>query len=221
MCELFGLSASQRVAGSALPRAEFQARGGAPAGHLPCRRAGGPDIDQSPDTRHGARRGVRSEHGIYPAGTYIKSPPGSMHAPRSPTGCTLFCRVRHLDGRDLVQVVVRPLDRHWHRGLVSGLEVLPLDQFGATHAALVRWAPGTGFRKHQHFGGEEIFVLEGTFQDEYGRYPIGTWIRNPHMSSHQPYSDSGCQIFVKALHQRVRHQEVLSVDRGLADSHRD
>lgn len=31
MCELFGLSASQRIAGSALPLAEFQARGGATA----------------------------------------------------------------------------------------------------------------------------------------------------------------------------------------------
>ena len=30
------------------------------------------------------------EHGIYPAGTYFKNPPGSAHAPRSAAGCTLF-----------------------------------------------------------------------------------------------------------------------------------
>ncbi|HEY2976920.1 MAG TPA: cupin domain-containing protein, partial [Burkholderiaceae bacterium] len=105
-----------------------------------------------------------------------------------------------LDDRDLERVVVRPLDRHWRSGLVVGLEVLALDRFGATHTALVRWAPGTVFSKHQHVGGEEIFVLEGTFQDEYGRYPSGTWIRSPHMSSHLPYSDSGCLIFVKVGH---------------------
>jgi len=143
---------------------------------------------------------LADEHGTYPAGTYIKSPPGLMHAPRSTAGCTLFVKRGHLDDRDLERVVVRPLDRHWRPGLVSGLEVLALDQFGAAHTALVRWAPGTVFSKHRHFGGEEIFVLEGTFQDEYGRYPIGTWIRNPHMSSHQPYSDSGCLIFVKVGH---------------------
>lgn len=111
------------------------------------------------------------EHGIYPAGTYIKNPLGSMHAPRSAAGCTLFVKLRQLDDRDLKRVAVRPLDRRWHPGLVSGLQVLALDQFGATHTALVRWAPGTVFRKHHHFGGEEIFVLEGTFQDEYGHYP--------------------------------------------------
>lgn len=140
------------------------------------------------------------EHGIYPAGTYIKNPPGSMHAPRSAAGCTMLVKLRQLNDCDLERVVVRPLDRHWRPGLVNGLEVLALDQFGATHTALVRWAPGTVFRKHHHFGGEEILVLEGTFQDEYGRYPVGTWIRSPHMSSHHPYSDSGCLIFVKVGH---------------------
>ncbi|MBP7790497.1 MAG: cupin domain-containing protein [Zoogloea sp.] len=140
------------------------------------------------------------EYGVYPAGTYIKNPPGSRHAPRSAAGCTLFVKLRHLDDRDSEQVVVRPPDRRWRPGLVSGLEVLALSQFGTTHTALVRWAPGTFFNKHQHFGGEEILVLQGTFQDEYGDYPSGTWIRSPHMSSHQPYSEPGCLIFVKVGH---------------------
>ncbi len=36
------------------------------------------------------------EHGVYPAGTYIKNPPGSSHAPRSTTGCTLFVKLRQM-----------------------------------------------------------------------------------------------------------------------------
>lgn len=140
------------------------------------------------------------EHGIYPAGTYIKNPPGSGHSPRSTAGCTLFVKLRHLEDHDADRVVVRPSDRRWRPGMVSGLEVLALSQFGTTHTALVRWAPGTVFNKHQHFGGEEILVLQGTFQDEYGDYPSGTWIRSPHMSSHQPYSAPGCLIFVKVGH---------------------
>jgi anti-sigma factor ChrR (cupin superfamily) len=140
------------------------------------------------------------EHGIYPAGTYIKNPPASMYAPRSTAGCMLFVRRGQLDCRDLERVVVRPADRHWRPGLVGGLEVSALDRSGSASTALVRWAPGTAFSKHRHFGGEEIFVLEGTFQDEHGHYPVGTWIRSPHMSSHQPYSDSGCLIFVKVGH---------------------
>ena len=140
------------------------------------------------------------EHGIYPAGTYIKNPNGSAHAPRSETGCTLFVKLRQLDDGDTQRVVVRPADRRWSPGLVSGLEVFALSQWGTTHTALVRWAPGTYFQRHQHFGGEEILVLEGTFQDEFGDYPRGTWLRSPHLSSHQPYSTEGCLILVKVGH---------------------
>ncbi|HAT31297.1 MAG TPA: cupin [Janthinobacterium sp.] len=140
------------------------------------------------------------EHGVYPAGTYIKNPPGSSHAPRSDTGCTLFVKLRHLDEYDLERVVLRPSARRWQQGMVPGLQVLGLDQFGASHTALVRWAPGTVFSKHFHYGGEEIFVLEGTFQDEFGDYPRGTWIRSPHLSAHQPFSEAGCTILVKVGH---------------------
>ncbi len=140
------------------------------------------------------------EHGTYPAGTYIKNPNGSSHSPQSATGCTLFVKLRQLDDGDLQRVVLRPTDRLWRQGMVAGLEVCPLSEFGPTHTALVRWAPATFFNKHQHFGGEEIFVLEGTFQDEQGDYPSGTWLRSPHMSSHQPYSEPGCLIFVKVGH---------------------
>ena len=140
------------------------------------------------------------EYGAYLAGTYIKNPPGSTHAPGSDAGCTLFVKRRYLEDHDSERVVVRPSYQQWRPGLISGLEVLALDQFGATHTALVRWAPGTSFGKHRHFGGEEIFVLQGTFQDESGHYPTGTWIRSPHLSSHQPLSDTGCLIFVKVGH---------------------
>lgn len=142
----------------------------------------------------------RDEYGSYPAGTYLKNPPGSTHAPTSPIGCTLFVKLRQLYAQDLERVVARPTDRRWHPGLVSGLEVSPLDQCGTVHTALVRWAPGTFFNKHHHAGGEEILVLQGTFQDEHGDYAQGTWMRSPHMSSHQPYSQSGCLIFVKVGH---------------------
>ena len=88
----------------------------------------------------------------------------------------------------------------WFAGLVPGLSVLPLSEFGSQHTALVRWAPGTRFNAHRHHGGEEIYVLDGVFEDEFGRYPAGTWIRSPHLSAHRPFSDEGCTIFVKTGH---------------------
>ena len=48
--------------------------------------------------------------------------------------------------------------------------------------------------------GEEILVLEGTFSDEHGDFGAGTYFRNGPGSSHAPFSNEGCTLFVK-LHQ--------------------
>jgi anti-sigma factor ChrR (cupin superfamily) len=78
---------------------------------------------------------------------------------------------------------------------------MPLHEFEGEHVALVRWAPHTQFKPHKHWGGEEIFVLEGTFFDEHGQYPRGSWLRSPHLSLHTPYTkEDGALIFVKTGH---------------------
>ena len=140
------------------------------------------------------------EHGQYTAGTWLKNPPGSQHAPSSPDGCLLFVKLCHLTADDEIAGRIDTRNAQWQPGLVEGLSVLPLDSVGTTHTALVRWAPGTQFKPHSHWGGEEILVLEGTFQDEQGDYPAGTWLRNPHGSSHRPFSTEGCLIYVKVGH---------------------
>ena len=62
---------------------------------------------------------------------------------------------------------------------------------------IVRYAPGSHFSSHVHTGGEEFLVLEGVFEDDYGHWPAGSYIRNPPQSSHTPGSTHGCTIFVK------------------------
>lgn len=150
----------------------------------------------------------RDESGVHGPGTFIRNPPGSSHAPGSRDGCTLFVKLRHVDPEDLAQVTIKTLGSDpgvtgvaaWRAGLVPGLSVLPLHEFRTQHTALVRWAPGTRFQPHRHWGGEEIYVIEGTFEDELGRYPAGTWIRSPHLSEHRPSSPEGCTILVKTGH---------------------
>ena len=143
---------------------------------------------------------LEDEFGVYPAGTYIKNPPGSAHAPRSHPGCTLFVKLRHMQLDDQQRVVINTHKASWYQGQVPGLSVLPLSEFGAEHTALVRWMPGTQFNPHRHYQGEEIFVIEGTFEDEHGRYPAGSWLRSPHLSQHRPFSTEGCLILVKTGH---------------------
>jgi anti-sigma factor ChrR (cupin superfamily) len=142
------------------------------------------------------------EHGDYPAGTYVRNPIGSSHQPKvGLEGATIFVKLRQFDVRDTAQIVVDTTTELWRPGLVDGLSVMPLHEFEGEHVALVRWAPHTRFNFHQHWGGEEIFVLEGTFFDEHGEYPKGSWLRSPHLSKHTPYTqDDGALIYVKVGH---------------------
>ncbi len=142
------------------------------------------------------------EDGVYPAGTYLRNPAGTTHRPAAgPDGALLFVKLHQFQNQDQETVRVQTRSGHWRPGLVDGLTVLPLHQYETEHVALVHWAPDTQFSRHTHFGGEEIFVIEGTFHDEHGSYPKGSWIRSPHLSTHTPFTESdGALIYVKTGH---------------------
>lgn len=141
------------------------------------------------------------EHADYPAGTYVRNPIGTSHTPHiGPEGATILVKLCQFDESDAAQFAVNTRATDFLPGSAPGLSVLPLHSTEGENVALVRWAPGTKFSQHAHWGGEEIFVIEGTFQDEHGDYPAGSWIRSPHMSRHAPWSDEGCLIYVKTGH---------------------
>jgi anti-sigma factor ChrR (cupin superfamily) len=144
------------------------------------------------------------DDGEYPVGAYVRNPVGSKHAPRAgQDGATLLVKLHQFSAADVNRVVVQTTMAPWLPGSVSGLSVLSLHEFGEEHVALVRWAPNTQFHRHSHWGGEEIFVLEGVFRDDYGDYPAGSWIRSPHLSTHLPFTTSeGATIYVKTGHLR-------------------
>ncbi|NCF77656.1 MAG: cupin [Proteobacteria bacterium] len=88
----------------------------------------------------------------------------------------------------------------WTPSPMAGVDRRMLDRIGgevARATSIVRYAPGSRFSAHTHTGGEEFIVLDGVFQDEYGDFPAGTYVRNPPTTAHTPGSDSGCTIFVK------------------------
>lgn len=141
------------------------------------------------------------EHGDYPAGTYLRNPPGTSHQPFSTEGCTLLVKLWQFAEHDSIQQVLNTQQAQWLPGLVDGLSVLPLHEHDGVNTALVRWAPHTQFNRHSHPGGEEILVLEGLFCDELGAYPAGSWLRNPRFSSHAPFTlEQGALIYVKVNH---------------------
>lgn len=141
------------------------------------------------------------ENGDYPAGTYVRNPIGSRHTPFSKDGATIFVKLHQFDPSDIEQKVIDTRKAQFLPGLVDGLSVLPLHQTESENVALVHWAPNTQFNPHRHWGGEEILVLEGVFEDEHGRYPAGSWLRSPHLSQHTPFTrEEGALIYVKTGH---------------------
>jgi len=139
------------------------------------------------------------ERGDYPAGTYIRNPPGSVHAPFSKQGCTLFVKLDQFDSQDLETVILDTNEVAMQPG-IGNLKVLSLHHFSTEGSALVFWPAGERFQSHRHWGGEEILVLQGELKDEHGSYPKGCWIRSPHLSEHFPYAEEDTLIYVKTGH---------------------
>ena len=140
------------------------------------------------------------EAGDFGPGSYLRNPVGTSHTPFTHEGCMIFVKLWQFQRGDTKIVKIDTQAQTFTPGLVDGLSVLPLHQFEGESVALVRWQPGTVFSRHSHFGGEEIFVIEGTFDDEFGSYPAGSWLRSPHQSIHTPFSNAGCLIYVKVGH---------------------
>jgi len=95
---------------------------------------------------------------------------------------------------------VRFADEPWVPSPEPAVERKRLDREGdevARATSIVRYAAGASFAPHIHPLGEELLVLEGVFQDEHGDAPHGTYVRNPPLSRHRPFSREGCVIFVK------------------------
>ncbi|QCP54338.1 anti-sigma factor [Trinickia violacea] len=113
------------------------------------------------------------------------------------------------------RAVVAAHQYQWTASPQTGVERVMLDRLGSERAratSIVRYAPGSSFARHQHPGGEEIFVLSGTFSDGDGHYPAGWYLRNPPGSSHQPFSNDGTLIFVKLWQMSPGEARAVRID---------
>ena len=139
------------------------------------------------------------EDGDYPAGSYLRNPPGSAHAPFSRDGCLLFVKLRQFMAGDKKQIRIDTTTAAWYPGSAPGALLMPLHEHDGVSTALVRWAPHTRCNARTIVGGEEMLVLAGAFRDEAGTYAAGTWLRNPPGSRCTINTDAeGAMVYVKA-----------------------
>lgn len=112
-------------------------------------------------------------------------------------------------------VVVDSAALPWVPSPLEGVSRRMIERDGGEVArvtSLVRYAPGSHFSEHTHTGGEEYLVLDGTFSDQAGDFPAGTYVRNPVGSKHAPKSDGGCTILVKLWWMHPGDQEFVVRD---------
>ena len=118
-----------------------------------------------------------------------------------------------------LKAVMNTQDLNWEPSPVPGVERKYLDRVGgevAIASTVVKYAANSSFTRHTHGGGEEILVLEGVFSDEFGDYPVGSYLRNPPKSSHTPFSKEGCTLFVKLRHFHPDDLETVRIDTSTA-----
>ena len=171
-------------------------------------------VRYAPDSRFSSHRhdggeeflvldGVFSDSaGDYPAGTYVRNPPGSVHAPWTHRGCVIFVKLRQMAESESAHVISAPEDRAWQaldaRGARRKLlyacpqarEVVALEELPSGYEGADDICPR----------GEELLVLDGTLEDEHGRYAAGTWVRNPAGFRRRFRSAAGTRYWVKRGH---------------------
>jgi anti-sigma factor ChrR (cupin superfamily) len=144
------------------------------------------------------------ERGDYPAGTYVRNPPGSRHSPRTEPGCTILVKLRQMPDSESGRVVIDTNRAAWEQPDVEGhqSQLLYASPAIGERVTLEKLAAGTTLPSTQCDGGEEIFLLTGTLADDYGHYGAGTWIRNPAGSRSQFGSQEGAVFWAKRGHLR-------------------
>jgi len=139
------------------------------------------------------------ETGVYPPGSYLLNPEGFIHLPHSEEGCLSFVKLGLYGGKTRQQVRLNIYELPWQSGVIPQVEVKFLYQQVdfPEKVWIERWQPGTTLSNIVETEVKEIFVIEGTWSDELGNYPAGSWLRYPPGFSYSPSSATGCTIYVK------------------------
>ena len=141
------------------------------------------------------------ETGDFTAGTYFRNPLGFRHTPFSKEGCLILVKLHQFQLDDDKRIAIQTHEGHWHE-VGNGVRYQLLHEHKDEQVALVQLPSAAPGIPHAHPGGEEIYVISGLLQDEYGTYPAGTWLRQPPGSAHCPYAAEDAVLWVKSGHLR-------------------
>jgi len=139
------------------------------------------------------------ESGDYPAGTYVRNPPGTGHAPRSDEGCRILVKLRQFAPDDLTPVVINTGDAvSWNT--VSAEETrLDLYSFRTEKVAMHQLVAGAEF-EFGGPGGAELLIVSGALIYDGQTLRDESWLRLPDGESTSLLAMTETSIWAKTGH---------------------
>ncbi|MBO1519377.1 cupin domain-containing protein [Oceanisphaera pacifica] len=116
------------------------------------------------------------ESGDYPAGSYVRNPPGSRHRSFTRDGCMIFVKLNQFSAQDNQWVKVLPESSQWQRSL-QGYQCLPLHSFDGVHTCVLHFTQAGVLPVDGYKNGLEILVLAGSVTEGDKTYPRLSWLR--------------------------------------------
>ena len=121
------------------------------------------------------------------------------------------------------KVVVHPRNKQWtaeHSGMCETLYLDLVDKVKPVATKLVRISPSSILPPEMIGGGKEVLVLEGTYNDQRGEYPTGSYMRFPPGTKQEAFTDKGCLLFVKTWQFEPTDRKRVNIDAFRAEMKR-
>jgi len=152
----------------------------------------------------------QDETGDFPAGAYVRNPPGTGHAPGSESGCTIFVKLWQFRADDRERVILRPGE-----GATAGLRPGAISssilfESARERVMLEEWEAGATLDLPNPVG-LELLVLEGGFADRTDSLNRWSWLRLPPGESlNARVGPHGARVWFKAA--PLLHADVIPFD---------
>ena len=119
------------------------------------------------------------ETGDFPAGSYVRNPPGSRHAPASAPGTVIFVKLRQMPAEETQPLRLSTRDPALWTGDGPGVERALLFDAPWERVVMLRLSRGHRDLRESWRGGVEWFVVEGAIEVDGVEHGPGAWLRFP------------------------------------------
>jgi anti-sigma factor ChrR (cupin superfamily) len=154
----------------------------------------------------------QDEHGDYPTGSYVRNPPQSRHTPSSEVGCIILVKLWQFQPEDrspvqlnISELISVPSDDN------QGVSVFPLFADKHEQVVMLEIQPHSSMEFAPE-GGAELFVLQGSVNEQQDILEIHSWLRAPIGYPLSLKADgTGAKIWLKTGHLSDVEQQIKRV----------